>query len=131
MKKYGPLDPIPPAGHKSCSLSPSRAMNKQNRHSKPTMGQVKSYRRAQKESGSELFWNHVVLPRTFHEEQERPPKRCRRNLVNTPRCTKETRTKFFTGHVGRAINAHEVVTNNNPSIQKGKEAARHSSTCHQ
>ena len=54
----------------------------------------------------------------------------RRNLVNTQRRDKETRTKFFPGHVGRAINAHELVTNNNPSIQEGKEAPGHS-TGHQ
>ena len=46
--------------------------------------------------------------------------------MNTQRSDKETRTEFFTGHVGRAMNAHEQVTNNNPSIQEGKEATGHS-----
>lgn len=54
----------------------------------------------------------------------------RRNLVNTQRCDRETYTKFFPGHVGRAMNAHELVTNNNPSLQEGKEATGHS-TVHQ
>ncbi|MGN7253376.1 MULTISPECIES: hypothetical protein [unclassified Arthrobacter] len=47
--------------------------------------------------------------------------------MNTQRRDRETRTKFFPDHVGRAINAHELVTNNNPSIQEGKEAPGHSS----
>ena len=48
-----------------------------------------------------------------------------RNLVNTQRCAREARTKFFPGHVGRAMNAHELVSNDKPSIQLGKEAAGH------
>ena len=47
--------------------------------------------------------------------------------MNTQRGTKETRTKYFTGHVGRTMKVHELVTNNNPSIQEGKEATGHSS----
>jgi hypothetical protein len=58
------------------------------------------------------------------------PKPSRRNLVNTQRCDRETRIKFFPGHVGQAMNAHELVTNNNPSIQEGKEASGHT-TGHQ
>jgi hypothetical protein len=54
----------------------------------------------------------------------------RRNPVNTQRCNKETRTEYFSSHVGRTINAHELVTNNNPSLQEGKEATGHS-TGHQ
>ncbi|WP_354260933.1 hypothetical protein [Arthrobacter sp. OAP107] len=50
--------------------------------------------------------------------------------MNTQRRTKETHTEYLTGHVGRAMNAHELVTNNNPSIQEGKEAPGHS-TGHQ
>jgi hypothetical protein len=49
----------------------------------------------------------------------------RRNLVNTERCSKEPRTEFVARHVGRARNVHELVTNNNPSIQEGKEATGH------
>ena len=41
--------------------------------------------------------------------------------MNTGPRTKETRTENLTGHVGRAINAQELITNNNPSIQEGKE----------
>ena len=55
----------------------------------------------------------------------------RRNLMNTQRSQKETRTKFFSGHDGSAINVHELVANNNPSLQEWKEAARHSSAGHQ
>ena len=45
--------------------------------------------------------------------------------MNTQRRTQETRTEYFTGHVGPGMNAHELVTNNNPSIQEGKEATGH------
>jgi hypothetical protein len=54
----------------------------------------------------------------------------RRNPVKTQQCNKETRTKSFPGHVGRPMNAHELVTNNNPSLQGWKEATGHS-TSHQ
>ena len=69
----------------------------------------------------------VMLPSpapTMKKNSHQQP--IRRNLVNTQRSDKETRTEFFTGHVGRATNAHEEVTNNNPSIQEGKEAPGHS-----
>ncbi|HEY3573432.1 MAG TPA: hypothetical protein VGK98_06360 [Arthrobacter sp.] len=46
--------------------------------------------------------------------------------MNTQRCNKETRAEFFSSHVGRTIIAHELVTNNNPSLQEGKEATGHS-----
>ncbi|WP_306922931.1 hypothetical protein [Arthrobacter globiformis] len=45
--------------------------------------------------------------------------------MNTQRPRKETGTEFFSGHVAQAKEAHELVTNNNPSIQKGKEAPGH------
>ena len=45
-----------------------------------------------------------------------------RNLVNTQRCHKETRTKFFPGHAARARNPHELAANNKPSIEESKEA---------
>lgn len=45
--------------------------------------------------------------------------------MNNQRCAKEARTKFLPGHVGRTMNAHELVSNNNPSIQEGKEAPGH------
>jgi hypothetical protein len=54
----------------------------------------------------------------------------RRNQVNTQRRDKETRSKFFSSHVRRTKNAHELVTNNNPSIQERKEATGQS-TGHQ
>ncbi|WP_395403193.1 hypothetical protein ACHMXB_04745 [Arthrobacter sp. UC242_113] len=45
--------------------------------------------------------------------------------MNTQRCDEETHTKFFPYHVGRAMDAHELVANNNPPIQEGKEAPGH------
>ena len=51
----------------------------------------------------------------------------RRTQVNTQRCDKEARTEYFTGLVGRTINVHELVTNNNLAIQESKEATGHSS----
>jgi hypothetical protein len=45
--------------------------------------------------------------------------------VNIQQCNKEAHTKFFSSHVGRAMNALELVTNNNQSIQEWKEATRH------
>jgi hypothetical protein len=51
----------------------------------------------------------------------------RRSLVNTQRRDEESRAEFFSSHVGRFINAHDLVANNNPSSQEGKEATRHSS----
>jgi hypothetical protein len=45
--------------------------------------------------------------------------------VNTKEATTKPTAKFLTGHVARARNAHELVTNNNPSIQETKEAPRH------
>ncbi|MET3934591.1 hypothetical protein [Arthrobacter sp. OAP107] len=43
--------------------------------------------------------------------------------MNTQQCNKETRTEFFSSHVRRTMNAHEQVTNNNQSIQEGKEVS--------
>jgi hypothetical protein len=54
----------------------------------------------------------------------------RRNLVNTQQCDKENSHGNFTGHVAGAVNAHELVRNNNPSLQGWKEATGHS-TGHQ
>jgi hypothetical protein len=75
-----------------------------------------------------LSTRHVVLPRTDHELAEQPPRAEHEGTkVNTQRCChRETRTEFFPSHVGRAMNAHELVTNDNPSIQEGKEATGHS-----
>jgi hypothetical protein len=50
--------------------------------------------------------------------------------VNTKEATTKRTSNFFSGHVARAMNAHELVTINNPSIRKGKEATSHS-TGHQ
>ena len=47
--------------------------------------------------------------------------------MNIQRGDKEARTEYFTGHVGRTINAHDLVTNNNPAIQESKEATGHGS----
>ena len=73
-----------------------------------------------------LATRHVVLPRTDHELAEQPPPAEQEGTkVNTQRCHRETRTEIFSGHVGRAMNAHELVTNDNPSIQEWKEATGH------
>jgi hypothetical protein len=60
------------------------------------------------------------------KKQNSHPKQSRRSQVNNQRLSKETRTKFSSRHVGRTLNVHELVTNNNPSIQAGKEAPGHS-----
>jgi hypothetical protein len=65
------------------------------------------------------------------KKQNSHHERSRRNQSEHPKMRhRETRTEFFPGHVGRAMNAHELVTNDNPSIQEGKEATGHS-TGHQ
>ncbi|MDQ0618261.1 hypothetical protein [Arthrobacter globiformis] len=58
------------------------------------------------------------------------PKPSRRNLVNTQRCDRETRIKFFPGHVAQATDVHEQVTKDAPSIQEGKEASGHTTGHH-
>ncbi|MDQ0864767.1 hypothetical protein [Arthrobacter globiformis] len=45
--------------------------------------------------------------------------------MNTKEATTKPTSNFFSGHVARPVNAHELVTNNNPSIRKGKEAPGH------
>ncbi|MDP9696633.1 UNVERIFIED_ORG: hypothetical protein J2X79_004216 [Arthrobacter globiformis] len=50
--------------------------------------------------------------------------------MNTQPRTKETRTEYLTGHVGRPMNAHEQVTSTKTANQGTKEAAGHS-TGHQ
>jgi hypothetical protein len=64
-----------------------------------------------------------LSPRTHQEEAEQPPTAAK---VNAQRSNNKTRTEFFLSHVGRATNAHELVTNNNPSLQESKEATGHS-----
>jgi hypothetical protein len=67
----------------------------------------------------------VALSRGHHEEAEQPPKLGRTSKVNHQRCTKKIRTEFFSGHVARATDVHEQVTNDKPSISgTSKEAAR-------
>jgi hypothetical protein len=62
------------------------------------------------------------------QQSQHEPRRS--NQVNNQRPRRESQPEFFSRHVGRALNAHELVTNNNPSIQETKEATGHS-TGHQ
>lgn len=73
-----------------------------------------------------LGTNHVALRRRHHEEAGNYLESKRRSPVNYLRPRKEPRTEFVSLHDGRALNVHELVTNNNPSIQEDKEAASHS-----
>ncbi|MDP9696931.1 UNVERIFIED_ORG: hypothetical protein J2X79_004514 [Arthrobacter globiformis] len=50
--------------------------------------------------------------------------------MNTQRCSKETRTEFFTDHVEKGPDVHEQVTKDKLTIQGRNEAASHS-TRHQ
>ena len=77
-----------------------------------------------------LGTDHVALRRCHHEEAGNYLESKRRSPVSTQRHNKEPRTEFVSRHDGRALNAHELVTNTNPSIQEGKEAPDHS-TGHQ
>ena len=93
-----------------------------------TIGQVVGVRRHKFPTG----YAQVTSPSagTTMDKQISHLQPLRRTPVNTQRRTKETRTEYLPGHVGRAMNAHELVTNNNPSIQEGKETPGHS-TRHQ
>ncbi|MDQ0618466.1 hypothetical protein [Arthrobacter globiformis] len=51
--------------------------------------------------------------------------------MNDKRRRKETHTRFVSGHVAQANGVHEQVTNDNRSIQEGKEPAGHTTTGHQ
>ena len=70
---------------------------------------------------------HAALPRTRHEGAEQPPTAAEEEPGEQQRPRREPRTGYCPGHVGRSMNAHELVSNNNPSTQEGKEATGHSS----
>jgi hypothetical protein len=74
--------------------------------------------------------NHVALPRTHHEEADQPKPAAKENPVDSQRPRKESQPEFFSGHVGRAMNARELVASNEPSLQAQKEAPGHT-TSHQ
>jgi hypothetical protein len=86
--------------------------------------------RVNRRSPCRLGTNHVALRRRHHEEAGNYLESKRRSPVSTERRNKEPRTEFVSRHDGSALNVHELVRNDNPSIQEGKEAPGHS-TAHQ
>ncbi|MBT2551340.1 hypothetical protein [Arthrobacter sp. ISL-65] len=101
-------------------------MKKQNSPQKPRgRNLVNKQRRAQKLT-PDCSQVMSPSPRPGMKKQNSHPRPSRRmSQVGNQRCNKETRTEYFSGHVGRGKNLHEQVMNDKPSNQERTEAASH------